>query len=77
MNTFIGLAMGPYVMGQLSDLFMASGMSDADALRAAIGVCLFTLIPAAFFMYMAQRHLPRDEARRLDRARELGEPIPA
>ncbi len=76
MNTFIGLAMGPYVIGQLSDMFFASGMSDADALRSAIGVCLLTLIPAALFMYLAQRHLPGDEARRLERARELGEPLP-
>lgn len=74
-NTFLGLALGPYVMGQLSDMFQAGGMNDADALRTAIAVSTLTLIPALFFLFMAQRHLPRDEATRLERARALGEPV--
>ncbi|MCZ6617603.1 MAG: MFS transporter, partial [Gammaproteobacteria bacterium] len=74
-NTFLGLALGPYVMGQLSDMFQAGGMNDADALRTAIAVSTLTLIPALFFLYMAQRHLPHDEATRLERARALGEPV--
>ncbi|MCZ6656680.1 MAG: MFS transporter [Gammaproteobacteria bacterium] len=74
-NTFLGLALGPYVMGQLSDMFHAGGMNDADALRTAIAVSTLTLIPALFFLFMAQRHLPRDEATRLERARALGEPV--
>ena len=74
-NTFLGLALGPYVMGQLSDMFQAGGMNDADALRTAIAVSTLTLIPALFFLYMAQRHLPHDEATRLERARALGEPM--
>ena len=74
-NTFLGLALGPYVMGQLSDMFHAGGMNDVDALRTAIAVSTLTLIPALFFLFMAQRHLPRDEATRLERARALGEPV--
>jgi len=74
-NTFIGLALGPYVMGLLSDMFIAGGMSDADSLRTAIAVSLLTFIPAVFFLILAQRHLPGDEASRLDRARALGEPV--
>ena len=74
-NTFLGLALGPYVMGQLSDMFHAGGMSDADSLRTAIAVSTLTLIPALFFLFMAQRHLPRDEETRLERARALGEPV--
>ena len=50
-------------------------MNDADALRTAIAVSTLTLIPALFFLVMAQRHLPRDEATRLERARALGEPV--
>jgi MFS family permease len=75
MNTFIGLALGPYVMGQLSDIFLATGMNDADALRTAIAVSVLTLVPALVFLVLAQRHLPKDEASRLDRARALGEPV--
>ena len=75
MNTFIGLALGPYVMGQLSDSFHAGGMSEGDALRTAIAVSLLTFIPALVFLVLAQKHLPRDEASRLQRARALGEPM--
>ncbi|MEM7017309.1 MAG: MFS transporter [Pseudomonadota bacterium] len=74
-NTFLGLALGPYVMGQLSDIFNAQGMSDAESLKTAIAVSMLTLLLALFFMFMAQRHLPKDEASRLDRAKALGEPI--
>ena len=75
MNTFIGLALGPYFMGQFSDMFFASGMTDADALRWAIGVSMLTFIPAVIFFYLAQKHLPGDEATRLDRAKALGETV--
>ncbi|MEM9620622.1 MAG: MFS transporter [Pseudomonadota bacterium] len=74
MNTFLGLALGPYFMGQFSDMFMASGMNDADSLRWAMGISLFTFVPAALFLFLAQRHLPKEEASRLTRARALGEP---
>ena len=77
LNTFIGLALGPYFMGLLSDLFFARGMNEAEALRTAIAVSLLTFIPALLFMFLAHRHLPRDEATRLDRARALGEVVEA
>ena len=74
-NTFIGLALGPYVMGKLSDTFHAGGMNEADALRTAIAVSLLTFIPALVFLVLAQKHLPHDEATRLQRALALGEPM--
>ncbi len=76
-NTFIGLALGPYVMGQLSDVYAASGMNEADALRAAIASSLLIFVLTLFFLMMATRHLPKDEATRLERAKALGEPIPS
>lgn len=75
MNTFIGLALGPYVMGELSDVFHAGGMSEAESLRTAIAVSLVVFIPAVALLLMAQRHLARDETTRLERARQLGEPM--
>jgi MFS family permease len=72
-NTLIGLALGPYVMGQMSDAFHAGGMNEAEALRTAIAVSLVTYIPAFVFLMLAQKHLPREEASRLRRARALGE----
>ena len=74
-NTFIGLALGPYAIGQLSDLLHVGGMNEADSLRAAIALSMLIFIPALFFLYLAQKHLPGDEASRLERARALGEPV--
>ena len=74
-NTFIGLALGPYFMGLLSDAFLAGGMDPASSLRTAIAVSMLTLLPALICLYLAQRHLGREEASRLDRARALGEAV--
>jgi MFS family permease len=74
-NTFIGLALGPYFIGQLSDMFHDGGMSDSDALRLAIALSMLIFIPALLFLYLAQKHLPKDEASRLERAQALGESV--
>jgi MFS family permease len=65
--TFIGLALGPYTVGQLSD---SLGSLRAGMLWAvgANGVALVLLM-------MAARHLEGDERFRLERAREMGEPV--
>jgi hypothetical protein len=75
LNTFIGLALGPYVIGEISDVLHTGGMDEASALRAAIAIAILSLIPALVFFIMAQRHLGKDESTRLDRARALGEPV--
>lgn len=74
-NTFLGFALGPYVMGQMSDTFMASGMSDGEALQLAIALSLLMFIVSIACLIMARRHLPRDETTRLERARSLGEGV--
>jgi MFS family permease len=74
-NTFIGLALGPYFMGQLSDGFMAAGMDEASALQTAIAVAMGIFLITLICLTLAWRHLPRDEASRLDRARALGEVV--
>ena len=74
-NTFVGLALGPYFMGQLSDVFKASGMDEASALQTAIAVAMGIFVLTLSALTLAWRHLPADEASRLDRARRLGEPV--
>ena len=74
-NTFIGLAMGPYFMGQLSDSFMQSGMDQAAALQTAIASAMGIFAVTLVCLTLAWRHLPKDEASRLDRARALGENV--
>jgi MFS family permease len=57
--TFIGLAMGPYTIGKLSDLF---------DLRTALLMGLCANAIAIFCIAMATRHLVRDEATLVERA---------
>ena len=75
MNTLIGLALGPYFIGQMSDIFAAGGRDGADALRLAMLSALGIFALTIFFVLMAMRYLPKDEATRLERARALGEEI--
>jgi MFS family permease len=65
--TFVGLALGPYVVGQLSDTLgsLRAGMLWAVG---ANGIAMILLLLAA-------RHLEREESSRLERAREAGEPV--
>jgi MFS family permease len=63
--TFVGLAMGPYTIGRLS---VALGDLRAGMLWSLIANAL-----AAAFLWLAMRHLERDQARVLERARESGE----
>jgi MFS family permease len=74
-NTMIGLAMGPYFMGQLSDFYAAGGMDSAESLQSAIETGLLIFGITFVFLTLAWRHLPKDEASRLDRARALGEEV--
>ena len=74
-NTMIGLALGPFFMGQLSDVFAAGGMDSAESLRTAIAVSLLMFLVTLVFLTLAWKHLKKDEASRLDRARALGEEV--
>jgi len=74
-NTFVGLALGPYFMGQLSDGFMATGMDQAAALQTAIAAAMGIFCITLVCLTLAWRHLPQDESSRLDRARALGEDV--
>lgn len=75
MISFVGLALGPYSIGQLSDRFATSGMTSAEALRHAMLWGLGVLVIAAIVLALALRHLPADERSRLDRARAAGEAV--
>ncbi len=74
-NTMLGLALGPYMMGQLSDTFASNGMDSAESLRAAIACTLLIFIVTLILLTLAWKHLPKDEASRLERARALGEDV--
>ncbi|NCF45747.1 MAG: MFS transporter [Proteobacteria bacterium] len=75
MNTFVGLALGPFLIGQFSDLYFRDGMDSALALQSAMswGLGAFALSTAA--LLLACRYLAADETNRLQRAAALGEPV--
>jgi MFS family permease len=66
-STLIGLGLGPYTVGLISD---ASG-----SLRIAIVFAVLFMPLGALLFVVAARKLPRDEATLLERARAAGEPI--
>jgi MFS family permease len=73
MNTFVGLALGPYLMGQISDVNIAAGVAPGEALREAVTWGLLMFFVSIAFLLLALRYLGADEASRVERARALGE----
>jgi hypothetical protein len=74
-NTFIGLALGPYTIGRLSDFFEGDGKESAEALQLAMSSSMVIFAITLVCLVMAWRYLPKDEGSRLDRARALGEEV--
>ncbi|MEM7283173.1 MAG: MFS transporter [Pseudomonadota bacterium] len=72
MNTFIGLALGPYLIGQISD-FNGQTMDSGSALRSAISWGLLMFGVSMVFLLGAVRYLRRDEDSRVERAVSFGE----
>jgi MFS family permease len=74
MITFIGLALGPYMIGYVSDGITAQGVASGEALRQAMTYALVMLGLSSIFIVAAFKFLPNDEATRMDRAHAAGEP---
>jgi MFS family permease len=74
MITFIGLALGPYLIGYVSDGIASEGLESGEALQTAMVYALGMLVVASLFILAAFKFLPNDETTRLDRARAAGEP---
>ena len=64
--TFIGLALGPYTIGKLS---------DSIGLRDAMLTALLANGLALLFLLVSMRTLARDEGSLIARAREAGEQL--
>lgn len=74
-NTFIGLAIGPYAIGKLSDLFLAGGANRIVALQNGMALSMLIFFFSLVFLFLAWRYLPKDEGSRLERAKNLGESV--
>jgi MFS family permease len=73
--TFIGLALGPYSMGQVSDRLARSGTAPADALGQGMLIALVAYAIGIVFLLITSRYVTGEEASRLERARALGEAV--
>ena len=71
--TFVGLALGPYTIGKLSDYFGGTGLASADALQRALLVSLAASGLALGLLWIASRTVESEESSRFERAREAGE----
>ncbi len=73
MNTLVGLALGPFMVGQVSDWLTVQGYPAVESLRVGLLSCLlFLLVPTICFI-ACLRHIEADEKNRLARASRAGE----
>ncbi len=75
MITFIGLALGPYTMGQISDGLTAQGLTSAEALTTGMLWGLLAYVVALVMLVLAVLNIEKDQTSRIQRAEQLGESI--
>ncbi len=74
-NIFLGMALGPYMVGLFSDILHKGGMGSGEALQTSMMYSLGVKAIGVGLLFLALRYLARDVASRFDRARALGEPV--
>jgi MFS family permease len=71
--TFLGLALGPYAMGTMSDALARGGMDSSAALRGGLKLGLIGYGVAIVLLWFASRSVLVEEETRLARAEAAGE----
>lgn len=71
----VGLALGPYAVGEVSDVLGAAGVAGGESLRQSLLMSLALLVIPALFLTLLLKHLVPEEANRLERARAAGEQV--
>lgn len=74
-STFLGIALGPYVTGHLSDAFTLAGAAPGDALGHAMLWSLLFPVAGLALVFAMLPHIEADESLLVTRARALGEQI--
>jgi MFS family permease len=74
MYTFIGLALGPFIVGRISDMLVAGGAPESEALGQALFCSLAALVICAVFLTRAMGSIQADEMSVTERALAAGEP---
>jgi MFS family permease len=62
-QVLLGTALGPYVVGVISDSLAAHGAAPGAAIRSAMFLSLIASAPAIVLLLLAARSAPQDEAR--------------
>ena len=75
MLSMLGMALGPYLVGNGSEILQTQGVDEAQSIQAALAICSVALIITISFLLMALRTLGSDEASKVERARLLGEDV--
>jgi len=73
--SMIGLALGPYTLGRISDLYEFQGYAPGDAMQTSMALILLILLIPSVALFMAAKNLKKDEESVTERARALGESI--
>ena len=71
----VGLAVGPYAVGEMSDVLTAAGQVPGEALRTSLLASVALLVIPAVFLVLLRGRLVPEENNRLERARAAGEPV--
>jgi len=71
--TLVGLALGPYTVGRLSDLFLSTGSDAVSALRTAMLLSMAALVPSVAMLALASGRYKVAELSGPERARLAGE----
>ena len=73
MASVIGLALGPYTVGKVADLFISYGNTTAESLSLSMQLLSVVFVVSLILLFFAIKSLPREESSKFDRARGLGE----
>jgi MFS family permease len=77
MMTFVGLALGPFLMGWLSTTLEAGGVDSGRSLQLAMLASLGAYVLGVIFFWLAGRSVASDESTRIERAQAVGEVVEA
>ena len=75
MLSMLGMALGPYLTGEVSDILIAQGVDDGESIRTALALCTCVLVITIGCLLNACRYLPEEEKNKIEIARSYGEPI--
>ena len=75
MLSMLGMALGPYLTGEFSDLLQTQGVSEGESIKTALAWCSTVLLITIVFLLTACRYLPEEEKNKVEIARSYGEDI--